>query len=84
MHKLMEIFHQGQVYPAQIAIRQADINRKETFTDQNTLSILSLQTDYLNLESRSGCDRNIEIANTVQKKYTFCEGVNQSAEKKSK
>ena len=50
-------------------------------TDQKSLYISSLQTDYLNLDSRSGCGRHSKRANTVQTKCTFCGGVNQFAEK---
>ena len=45
------------------------------------MNISSLQTDYLNLDSSSGCGRNSERANTFQKKCTFCGGTNHSAEK---
>ena len=45
------------------------------------MNISSLQTDCLNLDSSSGFGRNSEIVNTVQKKCTFCGGVNHSAEK---
>ena len=45
------------------------------------MNISSLQTDYLNLDSSSGFGRNIERANAVQIKCTFCGGTNHSAEK---
>ena len=77
----MDNFHQGGKYSAQIASHQAELRREETFTDHNYLSISSLQTDYLNLDSISGFGRNSERVNTVQTKCTFCGGVNQSAEK---
>ena len=44
----------------------------------------SLQTDYINLDSSSDFGRNIERANTVQKKCTLCGGSNHSAENISK
>ena len=51
---------------SQIASHQAELRREETFTDQKYLSNSSSQTDYLNLDSRSGCGRNNERANIVQ------------------
>ena len=80
----MDNFHQGGKYSAQIDIHQACLRREETFTDQKSLSISSLQTDYLNFDSSSGIGRNRERANTVQTKCTFCGGVNTTAEKNSK
>ena len=68
-------------YSTQIAIHQEELRREETFTDQKHLSISSLQTDYLNIDRRSGCVRNIKRANTVQKNGTLCRGANHSAEK---
>ena len=57
------------------------IRKEETFTDQKSLSISSLQTNYLNIDNSSGFGRNSEIANTAQKKCTFCGGANNYAEK---
>ena len=57
------------------------MRREETFTDQKSLKISSLQTDYLNLESSSGSSRNSERAHAVQKKCTFCGGNNHSVKK---
>ena len=51
MHIFLDNFHQGGKYTAQIAIQQTDLIREETFTDQKYLSILSLHTDYLNIDS---------------------------------
>ena len=51
------------------------------FTDQKSLSISSIHTHYLNLDSSSVFGINIERANTVFKKYTFCGGTKHSAEK---
>ena len=62
MHTFIENFCQGGKYSALIAIHQAKLSRKETFTDQKYLSISSLHTGYLNLDSSSGCGRNSEIA----------------------
>ena len=80
MHTFLDNFHQGGKYYDQIASHQEELSREENFTDQRYLSISSLQTDYLNLYSISGCGRNSERANTVQKKCTFCGGTNHSAE----
>ena len=56
--------------------------KRRKFTDQKSLNISSLQTDYLNLDSSSsGSSRHNERANSVQAKRTFCEGNNHSAEK---
>ena len=74
-------FHHGGKYSALIASHQAELRREEKFTDQKYLSISSLQTDYLNLDSRSGYDKNIERENLVQTKCSFCVGANHSAKK---
>ena len=50
-------------------------------SDQKSLNISSLQTDYLNPDSNSGFGRNSERANAVHTKCTFCGGVNHSTEK---
>ena len=81
MHTFLDNFHQGGKYSAQIASHQTELRREENFTDQKSLNISFLKTDYLNLDSRSGLGINIEIENTVQTKCTFCGGVNHSAEK---
>ena len=81
MHTFLDNFHQGGKYSAQIAIHQAELRREEKFTDQKSLNISSLQTDYLNLDSSSGFGRNSERAHDVQTKCTFCGGTNHSAEK---
>ena len=81
MHTFMDNFRQGGKYSAQIASPQAELRREEEFTDQRSLNISSLHTDYLNLDSSSGFGRDSEIANTVQTKFTFCGGVNHSTEK---
>ena len=62
MHTFLDNFHQGGKYSVQIARHQARLRRDKTFTDQKYLSILSLQTDYLNLESSSGFGINNERA----------------------
>ena len=50
MHTLMDNFYQDGKYSAQIDSHQAELSREEKFTDQNSLNISSLQTDYLNLD----------------------------------
>ena len=80
----MDNFHQVRKYSTQIASHQAELRREEIFTDQISLSISSLYTDYLNVDSRSGCGKNSDIANTVQTKFNFCGDANHFAEKCSK
>ena len=58
MHTFLDNFHQGEKYSAWIASHQAELRREETFTDQKSLNISSLQTDYLNLDSSSGFGRD--------------------------
>ena len=78
---ILDDFHQGGTYSAQIASHQAELGREEKFTNKEALNISSLQTDYLNLYSSSGSGRNIERPNTVQTKCTFCGDVNHSIER---
>ena len=73
MHIFLDNFHHDGKYSAQIASHQAELRRERNFTDQKYLSISSLQTEYLNLDSSSVFGRNSERANTVQKKCTFLE-----------
>ena len=80
MHVFLANFHQGVKTTAQIASHQAQLRRKGKFTGQNYLSITSLHTEYLNLDSISGSGRNNQRANIVQTKCTFCEDSNHSAE----
>ena len=81
MHTFLDNFCQREKYSAQIANHQAELRREEKFTDQKSLNISSLQTDYLNLDSSSGSSRNSERAHSVQTKCTFCGGNNNSAGK---
>ena len=74
-------FHQCGKYSAQIPSDQAELRREEKFTDQKSLNISSLKTDYLNLDSSSGFGRNSERTHDVQTKCTFCGGNNNSEEK---
>ena len=60
------------------------VKKKEKFTDQKYLSIASLQTDYLNIDSNSGSIRNNERENIAQTKLPFCRGANHSSEKRFK
>ena len=84
MHTFLDNFQQGGKYSAQIASHQAELRREEKFTDQKSLNISSLQTNYLNLDSSSGSSRNTERAHDVQTKCTFFGGTNHFAEKYSK
>ena len=79
MHTFLDNFHQGGIYSDQMASHQEELRRKEAFTDQKSLSISSLQTDYLNLKSRSGFGRNSQREKTVHTKCTFCGYVDHSA-----
>ena len=80
MHTFLDNFHQGGKYSDQIAIHQVELRREEKFTDQKSLNISSLQTDYLNLESSSGYNRNSKRAHYVHTKCTYCGGNNHTAE----
>ena len=80
MHTFLDNFEEGGKYPARIASHQAELRRDEKCTNQKSLNISSLQIDYLNLDSSSGFDRDIERAHDVQTECTFCGGVNHSAE----
>ena len=71
MHTFLDNFHQGRKYSAQIASYQSELRREETFTDKKLLNISSLQTDYINLDIRSGFGTNSERVKTVQTKCTF-------------
>ena len=81
MHTFLDKFHESGKYSAHIASHQAELRREEKFTDQKSLNISSLQTDYLNLDSISGSIRNRERAHSVQTKCKFCGGNNHAAEK---
>ena len=81
MHTFLDNFHQGGKYSAQIASHQAELRREEEFTDQKSLNISSLQTDYLNLDNSSGSCRDSKRSHYVQTKCSFWGGNNHSAEK---
>ena len=80
MHTFLDNFHQGGKNYAKIAIHQSELRIEEKFTNQKSLNISSLQTNYLNLDSSSGFGRNFEIAHSAQTKCTFCGGTNHSAD----
>ena len=62
-----------------IASHQAELRREEKFTDQKSLNISFLKSDYLNLDSSSsGSSRHNERAHSVQAKCTFLGGNNHS------
>ena len=71
MHTFLDNFHQGGTYSAQIASHQAELKREEKFTNNRSVNISSLQTDYLNHDHSSDFGRNSERAHAVQKKCTF-------------
>ena len=84
MYIFLDNLHQGGKYSSQIASQMAELKIEGKFTDQKYLSISSLQTDYLNLDSRSECGRNSGRENLVHTKCAFCGGANHSAENVSK
>ena len=66
MHIFLDNFYQCGKYTAQISRHQAELIREVKLTDQKYLSITSLQTYYLKLDSISGYGRNNDRANLVQ------------------
>ena len=80
MHTFLDNFEEGGKYSAQIASHQAELRKEQKFTDQKSFNILSLQTDYLSLDSGSGFYRGSERAHAVQPECTFCGGINHYAE----
>ena len=81
MHKFLDNFHQSEKFSSQISSHQAELRREENFSDQNYLSISSLQNDYLHIYSSSDCGKNSERENIVQTKCSFCRAAKHSAEK---
>ena len=57
MYIFLDKFHQCGKYSAQKASHLAEFRREKKIIDQKCLSISSLQTDYLNIDSSSGCGR---------------------------
>ena len=80
MHTFLDNFQQGGKYSAQMAIHQEELRRAEKCTDQKSLNISSLKTDYLNLDRSSGFGRDSERAHADQTECKFCGGVNHSAD----
>ena len=58
MQNLLNNLHQGGTYFSQIVIHQSELGREENVTDQKTLSVSSLHTDSLNLDSTSVSDKD--------------------------
>ena len=81
MQIFMDNFHQGRKYSAQMARHQAKLRREGKFADQKSLSISSLQTDYLNLDNRSGCGKHNKRQNIVQTNCNICGGTKYFAER---
>ena len=73
MHTFLDNFHRGGKYSDQISSHQAELRKEGKFTDQKSLSISSLQTDYLNLDSRSGFGRNGQRKTLFRKSALFVE-----------
>ena len=73
MHILLDNFRQGGKYSAQIASHQAELIIEKRVTDQKSLSISYLQTDYLNIDISSGSGKNSERENLVLAKFTLLE-----------
>ena len=51
MHIFLDNFHQSRTFTAQIASHQEELRIEETFNDQKSISIKSLKTYYLYLDS---------------------------------
>ena len=68
MHTFLDKIRQGGKYSAQISSHQVAFRREEKFTDEESLSFSSLQTDYLNLDGILGFGRNSDRAKYVQNK----------------
>ena len=67
MHTFLNNFRQGGKYSVQIASHQVELRREENFTDQKSLNISSLHTDYLNIDITSSVSsRHSERAHYVQ------------------
>ena len=68
MRIFQDNFRKGVKYKAQIAGHHAEFRKQEKFTDQYSLSISYLNTDYLNLDRTSGSGKNNEKVKLVQTK----------------
>ena len=73
MHIFVDNFRQGTKYSAQITIHQAEIRREDIFTRQISLSISSLLTEYLNLDSSPGCCKTMREQIFSRKHLFFVE-----------
>ena len=76
MQNFLDNFHQCGKHSSEIVSHKAELRGEEKLRIQKPLSISSLNNDDLNLDSSSGCGRNIEGENTVQTKCSFCGGAN--------
>ena len=77
MQNFLNNFYQGAKHTTKIASHHGQLRREEIF-DHKDLSVTSLRTDCLNLDSSSGYGRNNQRANHVQTKFNFCGGANHS------
>ena len=84
MHTFLDNFQKCGKYSAQITSHQADLRREVKFTDQKSLNISSIHTDYLNLDSSSGFYTDNEREHAVQTGCIFWGGVNHFAEQSFK
>ena len=73
MHIFLDNFHQVGKYSAQIASHQAELRSEEKFTDQKSLSISSLQNDYIYLDRSSGCGKIVREKILSRKSALFVE-----------
>ena len=80
----MDNFLQGGKYSTQIDSYPAEFRRERKLTDQKSLSIPSLQTNNLNIDSSSGCSKKSEREHIFHTNCTLCGGANNSAEKHPK
>ena len=53
MHILLDRFHQCRKYTEHVSSHEEELRREENLIDQKCLSILSLQTYYLNFDNSS-------------------------------
>ena len=82
MHTFLDNFQQSGKYSAQLASHQAELRREGKYPDQKFLSVSSLQTKYLNLDSSlSGSSKHNEKANSAKAKFKYCGLSNHSVEK---
>ena len=78
IHIFLDNFHQGGKYTEETIRHQAELRREKKTTCQKSLAITCLKPKNLNLASSSGSGENIERANLVHTKYTFCGVANHS------